>query len=414
MALTSIELFAGAGGLAMGVSLAGFRSQSVVEWDRWACDTLRQNQQLGHPLVTDWPVVEGDVRDWINAFDAANSPGPLDLVAGGPPCQPFSMGGKHKAHQDARDMFPVTVEVIRRLKPRAFLIENVKGLTRSAFHNYYQYILAQLEFPELSRKPDESWVDHHQRLQRFKTSKPRSALGLTYNLVPTLVNAANYGVPQKRERVFIVGFRNDIPAGWSFPRETHSIDALLHDQWITGEYWDRHGVSKGARPAPQGAQLAIVQRLRGLGLPPTRLPWRTIRDALGGLPDPEVSEGDVLNHRFQAGAKTYPGHTGSPLDLPAKTLKAGDHGVPGGENMMVREGGQVRYFTIRESARLQTFPDGYVLHGSWSEAMRQLGNAVPVALARTVAASVAEHLLNVDMERAVMRARIPQLVGIPA
>ena len=138
MSLSSIELFAGAGGLAMGVSLAGFRSHLVVEWDKWACDTVRQNQQLGNPLVRDWPVVEGDVRKWVRDFDTQGLEGKLDLVAGGPPCQPFSMGGKHKAHQDERDMFPVTVDVIRRLKPRAFIVENVKGLTRSSFHNYYQ------------------------------------------------------------------------------------------------------------------------------------------------------------------------------------------------------------------------------------------------------------------------------------
>jgi DNA (cytosine-5)-methyltransferase 1 len=399
MSLSSIELFAGAGGLAMGVSLAGFRSHSVVEWDKWACDTVRQNQQLGYPLVCDWPVVEGDVRNWVRDFDCSALEGNLDLVAGGPPCQPFSMGGKHKAHQDERDMFPVTVDVIRRLKPRAFIVENVKGLTRSSFHNYYQYILLQLEFPELSRCPDESWADHHQRLQQFKTAKRRGGVGLTYNILPTLVNAANYGVPQKRERVFIVGFRADLPVRWAFPRETHSLAALLHDQWVTGYYWERHKVSARRRPAVPDALTNTVARLRGLGLPPMRAPWQTVRDALVGLSNPEKSEGDAANHRFQGGARVYPGHTGSPLDLPAKTLKAGDHGVPGGENMMVRDDGSVRYFTVRESARIQTFPDGYAFHGSWSEAMRQLGNAVPVTLGRVVAASVAEHLLNDDIRR---------------
>ena len=78
--------------------------------------------------------------------------------------------------------------------------------------------------------------------------------------------------------------------------------------------------------------------------------------------------------------------------MPAKTLKAGDHGVPGGENMMVKDNGTVRYFSVREAARLQTFPDGYVFHGTWSETMRQLGNAVPVGLAHIIASSVAEKL----------------------
>jgi len=409
--LSSIELFAGAGGLAMGVAMAGFRSRAIVEWDRWACDTVRQNQERGHPLVKDWPLFEGDVRHWIRDFDAASLEGQLDLIAGGPPCQPFSMGGKHQAYNDARDMFPATVDIIRRLKPRAFIVENVKGLTRASFHNYFQYIQLQLEFPELQRRPDDSWLDHQQRLQAFKTSKRRSGAGLSYQLVTTLVNAANYGVPQKRERVFIVGFRRDLDVRWSFPLESHSQDALLHEQWVTGEYWDRHGVARKHRPELSKTQAATVARLRGLGLPPTRRPWLTVRDAIRGLPEPRESESALhFNHRLQAGARSYPGHTGSPLDLPAKTLKAGDHGVPGGENMMVRTDGSLRYFSIRESARLQTFPDGYLLHGSWSEAMRQLGNAVPVLLGQTVATSVATHLLEADLRR--MSTRSQDLAGL--
>lgn len=129
----------------------------------------------------------------------------------------------------------------------------------------------------------------------------------------------------------------------------------------------------------------------------TSKPWRTVRDAIHDLPNPLSKKADphfYHDHKFQPGAKAYPGHTGSPLDFPAKTLKAGDHGVPGGENMMVGLDGSVRYFTIRESARLQTFPDGYKFHGSWTETMRQLGNAVPVTLARAVGSSVAEQLLR--------------------
>ena len=98
------------------------------------------------------------------------------------------------------------------------------------------------------------------------------------------------------------------------------------------------------------------------------------------------------NHRFNPGARSYPGHTGSPWDQPSKTLKAGDHGVPGGENTLRHPNGRVRYFTVREAARLQTFPDGYEFHGSWTETMRQLGNAVPVQLSFSVADSVAKAL----------------------
>jgi DNA (cytosine-5)-methyltransferase 1 len=132
--------------------------------------------------------------------------------------------------------------------------------------------------------------------------------------------------------------------------------------------------------------------------------WRTVRDALTGLPEPEFDPEAALSfadHRFQPGVKFYPGHTGSSLDFPAKTLKAGDHGVPGGENALVRIDGSGRYFTVRESARLQTFPDSYKFGGSWSEAMRQLGNAVPVTLARAVGVAVAGTLIAHDTVRTV-------------
>ena len=390
--MKSIELFAGAGGLGMGISLAGFEHLAVVEWDKWACDTIRENQQRGFPLVSEWAVTEGDVRK----FDLSALPEGLDLVAGGPPCQPFSMGGKHRAYNDERDMFPAAIETIRKLKPRAFIIENVKGLTRPSFANYYQYILLQLEFPEVVKRKGETWKEHFHRLQSEKTSG-RLHLGnhLAYNVVPTLVNAADFGVPQKRERVFIVGFRDDQGIHWSFPTETHSFEALLHDQWVSGDYWERHKVSKRKRPSAPDSVAVRVKRLRQLGPPLFHRPWRTVRDALQGLPEPDSSETTSYNnHRLQNGARPYPGHTGSPLDLPAKTLKAGDHGVPGGENMMVKDNGAVRYFSVREAARLQTFPDGYIFHGTWSETMRQLGNAVPVGLAHIVASSVAEILVE--------------------
>lgn len=400
--MRAVELYAGAGGLAMGVGLAGFKSLAVVEWDHWACDTVRENQRRGYPLVADWPLHEGDVR----AVDWSGIPQDIELLAGGPPCQPFSMGGKHRAHDDHRDMFPPTVEIVRRLRPKAFILENVKGLTRSSFANYYQYILLQLEFPEVARVAGEDWRDHFARLQSERVSGRAHGRELTYNVAPTLVNAADYGVPQRRERVFIVGFRADLGIEWSFPKATHSLDRLLYDQWVSGEYWDRHGVALHDRPAISAGHAARVRALRASLFPPPERPWRTVRDALVGLPDPESAEAvSHNNHRYQPGARPYPGHTGSPLDLPAKTLKAGDHGVPGGENMLLRPDGSVRYFTIRESARLQTFPDGYLFHGSWSETMRQLGNAVPVALGHRVATGVAERLVSAELASLGQRLR---------
>jgi len=386
-AMHAVELFAGAGGLALGCGMAGFAHLAVVERDPHACHTVRENQRRAFAPVAHWNIQESDVRD----FDFCGIMPGIDLLAAGPPCQPFSLGGKHRAYHDARDMFPATVEAIRRLQPKAFIIENVKGLTRERFANYFHYIQLQLEYPQITIRKYEDWLAHFERLQKEKTAGNHKEL--TYKVTYNLVNAADYGAPQKRERIFIVGFRSDIAAHWSFPPPTHSRQALLHDQWVTGCYWQRHNMPAPVLPAVRQAELALHHRQT-----PALLPWRTVRDAIGDLPDPETGTlPDIANHIFQPGARAYPGHTGSPLDQPAKALKAGAHGVPGGENMLVRDDGSARYFTVRESARLQTFPDGFVFAGSWTETMRQLGNAVPVVLARRVAASVAEQLLLHEM-----------------
>lgn len=391
--MRSVELFAGAGGLALGCHLAGFTPALVAEWDRWACDTIRENQTAGYPLVEGWNVHEGDVR----GIDWTQIDGPVDLVAGGPPCQPFSLGGKHGAAADPRDMFPATAEVLRALQPRAFIVENVKGLTRASFAEYYKYIQLRLALPELTLREGETLVEHAARLAAHTGHDT-----LRYTVVPTVVNAADFGVPQQRHRVIMVGYRDDVAAEWVFPPATHSKDALLHAQWVTGEYWDEHQVPTRDRPEPPSA--ATLDRLTNTA--PKLHRWRTVRDALAGLPEPTLAGSrQHLNHILQPGARTYPGHTGSPIDWPAKTLKAGGHGVPGGENMLRRSDGTVRYFTVRESARLQTFPDRYELHGAWGEAMRQLGNAVPVLLAQTVAGAVAEQLAAADVWDAAQRRR---------
>ena len=258
-----------------------------------------------------------------------------------------------------------------------------------------------MNYPEIVRSPKENWWEHHARLEKEKTSGRNQ--GLTYDVVCRVVNAADYGIPQRRERVFIVGFRHDLGVRWSFPKATHSLDALLHAQWISGEYWERHEVSLKRRSVLDSKNKIRVDRLRETSI--MNKPWLTVRDALQGLPDPQDREAAVLhsNHIFQPGARIYTGHTGSPLDLPAKTLKAGNHGVPGGENMLVMPSGEVRYFTVRESARLQTFPDTYVFHGSWTETMRQLGNAVPVALARIMASSIAEKLIEAETKQLIAK-----------
>ncbi len=388
---TSFELFAGAGGLALGTELAGFKSLGTVEWDRWACETLLDNQRNGYPLVQRWGIHCMDVRD----FDWSSVKKEVDLLAGGPPCQPFSIGGKSRANDDMRDMFPAMISAVHALKPRAFVVENVKGLLRAQFSDYYQYVLLRLEFPERPIHPYETWVDHLHRLQKAKSSSNAPYNELTYNVIPTLANAADYGVPQRRERVFIVGFRSDLGIEWSFPNPTHSLDALRWAQREGGEYWEKHGLK------PKDGYPACRPKRK-----PDALPWVTVRDALQGLPAPE-KDGNAIhfNHELRTGARQYPGHTGSALDMPSKTLKAGVHGVPGGENMLIDDAGKPRYYSVREAARMQTFPDGYMLNGSWTEAMRQLGNAVPVRLAQVVTSSIAQAIIGNEIACRLERAR---------
>lgn len=371
--LRSIELFSGAGGLALGTHAAGFQHEVLVEWNADACATLRAN--VARRAVADvehWTVVQGDIRE----FDFSPYEG-TDLVAGGPPCQPFSIGGKHNGSSDDRNMIPEFVRAVREIRPRAFMMENVRGLTRPGFRPYFDYVLLALSRPTVARLDTETWQEH---LARLEAASPSD---LTYDVSYQVLNAADFGVPQKRHRVFIVGFRSDLGVDFAFPTPTHSAGALK-DAQESGEYWSRHGVRR---------RDAIADRSISMRFPLgacSSAPWRTVRDAIADLPEPRESRESptVTNHRLQPGARPYPGHTGSDLDTPAKTLKAGDHGVPGGENMLRRPDDSVRYFTIREAARIQTFPDGWQFEGAWSEAMRQIGNAVPVALAEAVARSV--------------------------
>jgi DNA (cytosine-5)-methyltransferase 1 len=383
--MRSLELFSGAGGLARGLERAGFEHASFVELNKHACETLHENFDRNK-------VFFGDIRKFN--FDSV---GAVDIVAGGPPCQPFSLGGKHKANQDDRDMFPYAIKAIERLSPRAFLFENVKGLLRESFSDYFDYIILRLTYPSYTDDGFSNWQEHLESLR--KIGKNQSD-GLKYKVQYRLVNAADYGVPQTRERVIIVGTRSDLASNWSFPAPTHSADRLLWDLHLSGEYWDRLRVEKSKRPIADSALREKVARLKdAYGMfEPNQLAWRTVRDALHDIPDPRIDHG-IPDHAFKDGARSYPGHTGSEYDWPSKTIKAGGHGVPGGENMIRFSDGSIRYFTVFEAKRIQTFPVDFVIKGAWSEAMRQIGNAVPVLLGEVIGSSIAAALVGQDSNK---------------
>lgn len=212
------------------------------------------------------------------------------------------------------------------------------------------------------------------------------------------MNAANYGVPQHRHRVLIVGIRSDLNLQFAFPLQTHEHDALLFDKWVSGDYWDRHKIALKNRPEAPASLKRKLSELACL-FPGMLLPaWKTVRDAIADLPEiaPGTSCSKFSNHFCNPGARTYAGHTGSPFDEPAKALKAGDHGVPGGENTLRFEDDPVRYFSVPECARIQTFPDEWTFEGSWTESMRQLGNAVPVRMCEAVATKLSNLLTSTE------------------
>ncbi len=377
-ALTSAEIFSGCGGLALGLSRAGFKHSLLVEWDHDAAETVAHNIKRNLEHVADWPYEREDVRnvDWTHHKN-------VDVLAGGPPCQPFGIGGKALGPDDERDMWPEAVRAVREAEPTAFAFENVFGLLRERFEGYVAWVRASLERPYLTRKLKESHEEHLKRLTQSRRPK-------TYHVVIQSVNAAEFGAAQNRRRILFLGVRAD--AGFEPPmlKRTHSRERLIWDQFVSGEYWERHEIEP-RKPLLQ-VDASLAQRLKTSLVQPPGKAWVTIRDVFHDLGEPEGKNG----HMFQGGARTYPGHTGSPLDLPAKALKAGDHGVPGGENMMFRDDGTVRYFTIRESARLMGLPDDYEFPRSWTESMRQMGNAVPVQLAEAVGKWLADQVSNAN------------------
>lgn len=385
--MNSLEIFSGAGGLAKGLEQAGFQHAAFVEFNSHACNSLRENFDPENVFC-------GDIKDFD--LDSMIS---IDVVAGGPPCQPFSLGGKHRAHNDSRDMFPYAIKAIERLTPKAFVFENVKGLLRASFSEYFEYILLRLTYPGF--KPDETggWRHH---LSVLKKLEKMAYTGTRYQVQFKLLNAADYGVPQTRERVVIVGIRSDMGVDWNFPVETHSEDRLLWDMYVSEDYWKRHDILLCIPNEDKQAHKEKVQRLinRYGMFEPTELPWQTVRDALADIPEPS-SDHRISDHIYKGGARTYPGHTGSYIDWPSKTIKAGGHGVPGGENMVRYGDKSVRYFTVFEAKRIQTFPDDFIIKGAWGEAMRQIGNAVPVK----VASVLGNHLWNTLQQTGALSTR---------
>lgn len=253
-------------------------------------------------------------------------------------------------------MIPQFIRAIQEARPKVFVMENVNALLHDRYSQYMARILSAMGSPEP---------------------------GLKYGVASSVLCAADYGIPQVRRRLFVVGVRSDVGLPWSPPPQTHSELALVRDQWVSGAYWDRMRVSPSSKmklPSP-----STLGRARDCSL----LPWVTVRQALDGCP--ASTDAQVVT---RVSARGYHGHTGNTLDLPAKVIKAGVHGVPGGENMLSLDDGTNRYLTVREAARIQSFPDTWEFSGTWSQAMLQIGNAVPCRLVTAIVTQLRDEVLS--------------------
>ena len=355
--------------MTLGLQKVGFQFSHLFEIDPYTCETLEYNRSSKGGLLL------GEVhKEDVSKLNWDEFNGPIRLLAGGAPCQPFSLAGRHLADKDDRNMFPEVLRAVRSLRPQAIMLENVQGLARPAFRPYLEYILRQLEWPSLVPNKEEEWQKHDERISKHQvvTTDDRE-----YHVNWALMEAADYGVAQNRRRVLIIATRTDITGKFDFPQGSHKKEALLLKQ-TNDEYWKSRRLKrpKNGLISTAALDLDVFAKFDA---------WRTVRDAISDLPSPAASESKSNdNHWLIPGARLYRGHSGSRLDWPSKTIKAGVHGVPGGENIVLLDDGTHRYFTLRETARLQGFPDDFVFCGARLHITRQIGNAVPVDLAEAI------------------------------
>lgn len=324
----SVDLFAGAGGLSLGLKMAGWETVVANDFDPAACATYRRN-------FPDVKVLEGDVR----SVDWSVLRGQVELVAGGPPCQPFSVAGNQRASDDARDMIPEFIRAVKEIQPPLFLMENVGGLVASRNFAYFDAKLEELR-------------------------------NLGYSVKYSVLNSAHFGVAQERLRVIVIGSRTKDPY---FPNATHGTQA----QPFISSREAIHG------SPPDTPNTAIVTYAKTPVIRPS--PWAGMLVNGGGRP----IDLDAPSQTIPASAGGNRTHI---VDQEGVLLDYHAHLINGGSP---REGivQGVRRLTVRESASLQSFPHDFHFEGRKSAQYRQVGNAVPPLLAKAVGEATL-HLLG--------------------
>lgn len=329
---TSIELFAGAGGLALGVEKAGFNTLGLIEFDKDAADTLKKNRP-------NWNVINDDIAN-ISCLDLEKyfsiKKGELDLLSGGAPCQAFSYAGKRLGLEDARGtLFYHYALFLEKLQPKMFLFENVRGLLTH---------------------------DHGKTYSTMLDIFTRAG----YTIDKQVLNAWNYGVPQKRERLITIGIRNDLlgKTEYRFPK-AHSYKPVLRDVLLD---------------CPDGPGVPYGEKKRKIfELVPAGGYWRDI--------DPAIAKEYMKSCWDMEGGRTGILRRMS-LDEPSLTVLTS----PSQKQTERCHPLEARPFTVRENARCQTFPDDWEFCGNVSAQYKQVGNAVPVNLAYDIAREIVHSL----------------------
>lgn len=322
---TDIELFAGAGGLALGLEQAGFQGLAFVELDHAACETLRRNR-------ANWNVIEGDVHE----VDFSEYKGKVDLVSGGAPCQAFSYAGKRLGFGDTRGtLFHEFARCVRETQPKMFLFENVRGLLNHDLGRTLSTIRAVLE-------------------------------GLGYEVQQQVLNACYHGVGQKRERLVLIGIRQDL------------ADKLRFEYPEPDEHWTTLRQALKDCPSSIGEKYSDKKR-RVMELVPPGGCWVD-------LPD-DVAKAYMKKSYYSGGGRRGMARRIA-WDEPCLTLTTS----PSQKQTERCHPDETRPFTVREYARIQSFPDEWIFEGSMAEQYKQIGNAVPVELARRLGLQVIKAL----------------------
>jgi len=328
---TVLELFAGAGGLAVGMEKVGLKCVALNEIDKWACNTLRKNRP-------NWNVLEGDIKSF--SFTAYKNK--VDMVSGGFPCQAFSYAGKKLGLADARGtLFYEFARVVKEVKPPICIGENVRGLLSHENGKTLQGMISILD-------------------------------EIGYNVVPVQVlKAINFNVPQKRERLILVGIRKDIELKYEYPKPYRKV-YNLKDALKKGELFDCDV------PISEGSKYP-KSKIDVLDLVPQKGYWRDL---------PIDIQKEFMGGSFHLGG----GKTGIARrigwDEPCLTLTCS----PAQKQTERCHPEETRPFTVREYARIQTFPDDWTFEGSIAQQYKQIGNAVPVNMGKEVGYSIIKFL----------------------